>query len=78
MHAHASSSSVKMHSGKAADPRATHVSTSGDMFYIIFGATARLHIAQVQLLIKNLHLESRYTDRQQTSGVGGPVEAQGE
>lgn len=58
-------SSVKMHSGKAgaarsrrADPRATHISTAGYMFYIIFGATARLHIAQVQLLIKNLYLES--------------------
>lgn len=56
---------VKMHSGKAAaaqsrraDSCSTHISTSGYMFYIIFGATARLHIAQVQLLIKNLYLES--------------------
>lgn len=36
----------------------THISTTGHMFYIIFGAAAGLHTAQVQLLIKNLHLES--------------------
>lgn len=38
-------------------PIVTHLATSGYMFDIVFGATLRLNITKVQLLIKNLDLE---------------------
>lgn len=41
------------------------------MFYIIFGAAAGLHAAQVQLLIKNLHLESWYVGKEDVVMVEG-------
>lgn len=39
-------------------PVSTHIAAAGYVFYIIFGAASGLHFAKVQLLLKNLDLES--------------------
>lgn len=45
------------------NPSSTHIATTRYMFYIIFGATPRLHIGYVQLLVKNMYLESQYVGK---------------